>query len=103
MINTDNGNYYNTILCKIIHHSLLNFTSLVVTKRPCPLHLSTGARRGDQRGPERETNMDNFDDEEKIVHFKSKLHSAHSQQGHSLVSTLRIVQVSPELILIEKS
>ena len=100
MINTDNGNYYNTILCKIIHHSLLNFRALVVTKLPCPFHLSTGARRGARRGQERErerereTNMDKFDDEEKIVHFKLQLHSAHSQQESSLVSILRIVQVS---------
>ena len=45
--------------------------------------------------------MDKFDDEEKIVHFKSQLHSAHSQQAHSLVSTLCIVQVSSELFLID--
>ena len=54
VINTDNSNYYNTILCKIIHHSLLNFSSLLPNKTSLSLRLSRGESRGAQRGRERE-------------------------------------------------
>ena len=71
---------------------------LFLTKLPCRSvcpEERAGAPREDER--ERETNMDKFDDEEKIVHFKLQLHSAHSQQEYSLGWILRIVQVSVEL------